>query len=533
MKRVLVIEDDAATLQRIHTAFLEMNVDAVSAADWSAGSNGWSAAVVDLNLPHADGLDIVRRMRANGCRIPIVALSQAREFPAKIAALRAGADAYYEKNDDWHALASHVVLMTQRPEGARVLIVEDDAVAAAATSDTLRAAGYSPLICGDGSNFEETLIEWGPDLVLMDISLPDVDGIELTRFLRQDERFETIPVIYLTALSGIDDSVRAALSGGERVLTKPVPPDVLVAAVASRLEHFRRLRTLLEHDVLTGVLTRRAFVERSASIISAASRDATQRACLAMIDLDRFKSINDRFGHPAGDRVLIALCETLRCSLRSTDVVGRYGGEEFVVLLHDASERDAVPMIERAMNRFRLVQHRVTAQTTFAATFSAGVAALARGEQNVAGWIERADRALLRAKAAGRDRVLAAAEGVGAGRPHTLDSGTVAGLRALGPNSGYDVFGRVVELFITLTPKRLDVLRTAIAAHDGDLVRRESHALRGAAGTIGLAEMTASCAQLERIARESDWACAQEALDHLQHSYAAAREALRRTLNES
>jgi len=532
-RRVLVIEDDATTLKRMRAAFLEVNVEAVGASDCAtateilSGNDGWSAAVVDLNLPDGDGLDVVRGMRASGHRIPIVVLSHEHEFTTKIAALRAGADAYYEKSDDWRALATHVVLMTQRPEGARVLIVEDDHESAEATSEMLREAGYSPLICRDGRNFEETLIEWTPDLVLMDIGLPDVDGIMLTRFLRQDERFETIPVIYLTALSRIDTSVRAAMSGGEQLLTKPVPPEILVAAVASRLEHFRRLRLLLERDVLTAVLTRRAIVERAATIINAVARDASQRACLAMIDVDHFKSINDRFGHPAGDRVLIALCETLRRSLRATDVVGRYGGEEFVLLLNGTNERDAVLMIERALNRFRLVQHRVTPLTTFTATFSAGVAAIDGHEENVASWIERADRALLRAKSAGRDRVLAA-EDRSDDEPaqRVLDHDTIAELRTLGTESGHDVFREVVELFLTLTPERLDVIKDAIAQRDADLVRRESHALRGAAGNAGLAQMVASCARLEQIGRECEWESATAAFDHLVDCYAIARGAL-------
>lgn len=408
--RVLIVEDDAATRALIHEALSQAGIAAVEAgtcaiARDALARNPWSAAIVDLQFPGECGLEIVREVRASDRRIPIIALGSAEDFEAKIAALRAGASALCEKNGDWRALVSQVLLLTAAKTDARVLLVEDDPVSAAAIAQTLRAVGYTPRICPDPRQFEAALVADPPDLVLMDIHLPYVDGIELTRFLRQDARFETIPVIYVTAsFDDTDDVFLAARASGEQVLRKPVPPQVLLGAVASRLHHFRRLRALVEHDAQTGALTRRAFLEHAAAAVASAKPDQRARLCFAMIDIDEFKGVNDQYGHPAGDRVLLSLSETLQRSVRANDLAGRYGGEEFVVLLENVSEAVAAIRIEQILRQFRLIEHPVTPEQSISATFSAGVAAMRDGE-SVDSAIARADRALYRAKRSGKNQV--------------------------------------------------------------------------------------------------------------------------------
>lgn len=530
--RVLIVDDDPTTQKLLRAAFSQVHVETVAVFDCAGAAaalpqHAWSAVLVDLNLPDGSGFDVVRRIRAASFRIPVVVLSRTEDFAAKIEALRAGADAYHEKNGDWRALVSQVMMIIRRQDGARILIVEDDRPTANVIAAMLRGAGYSTFLCYDARQFEAKLVECAPHLVLMDIGLPFVDGFELTRFLRQDERFETIPVIYLTALNDHDPSLRAVVSGGERILRKPVAADVLLRTVASCLEHFRRLRSLLEHDTLTGVLTRRAFLERASAIAAVPARDRRRPYALAMIDIDHFKDVNDRYGHPAGDRVLVALAEALRQGVGETNVVGRYGGEEFVVIMEGVDEPVAVLAIDRILNQFRLVQHRVTPLTTISVTFSAGVAALTERKESADDWIARADRALYRAKARGRNRVL----GLNGrfveftARP-VVDATTIAELRTLGKSSGHDVLREVAELFMAVTPERLRTISGAVDRRDAEALLRESHALRGAAGSTGLSEMMARCTALENIARDEAWEFAPVALDGLREAYLAAREAL-------
>jgi len=400
---VLLVEHDAAAQRLVRSAFQQAGVEVIAVLDAAAAIGVLprkpSAAIVDIDVPDGDGLQAVRQLRASDRRIPIIVLSAACDFEHKIAALRAGASACHKKTDDRRALTAHALMLIQARSGARILVMEDDAVAAAVIAETLRAGGYAPHVCADGRQFEAALLEHPPDLVLMDVGLPHVDGTELTRFLRQDERFETIPVIYITSMTEVET--------GEQVLRKPVAPDVLLAAVDSRLEHFWRLRALVERDALTSVLTRRAFLERAAAVVAAAPPPARRRYCVAMIDIDHFKTVNDRYGHGAGDRVLVSLGETLHRSLRATDFVGRFGGEEFVVLLEDVDEPGAVVVLERILAQFRLIEHHMTRVNTISTTFSAGVTTIHAGDEGVTAAIARADHALYRAKRAGRNRVFA------------------------------------------------------------------------------------------------------------------------------
>jgi diguanylate cyclase (GGDEF)-like protein len=184
--------------------------------------------------------------------------------------------------------------------------------------------------------------------------------------------------------------------------------------VATRIERARFVKSLLGRDGLTRLLTHTAFLERAAAALSHAGRHPDRSVAWAMIDVDHFKSINDRFGHPTGDRVLVSLSALLRRHLRQSDTIGRYGGEEFAALLHDLEEEQAVRLMTRLLGRFASVEHTAPDGSKFTASFSAGVAMLEPTSMDLNRWRQAADSALYAAKAAGRRTVVGAAAG---GRP--------------------------------------------------------------------------------------------------------------------
>ena len=241
----------------------------------------------------------------------------------------------------------------------------------------------------------------------MDVLLPGVSGYDLVRSLRQDERYATLPVIILTTRGELDSRIEAARAGGDEHLVKPVSPGLLLSTVVARVERGRFLRLLVERDGLTGLLTHTALLERGRATVARKRREPRRQWVLMMVDIDRFKAVNDTHGHPAGDQVLVRLSGLLRARLRQADVVGRYGGEEFAVVLEDISGEDAVRLVERLRAEFGAIEHRSREGVTFRVTFSAGLAALEDGE-SVSAWVHAADRALYAAKEAGRDRVVLA-----------------------------------------------------------------------------------------------------------------------------
>lgn len=335
-----------------------------------------------------------------------------------------------------------------------------------------------------------------------------------------------MPLIYITGSSREHSESVAAADGGQ-ILQKPVPAEVLLSTVAGRLGHFLRLRRLMDRDPLSGVLTRRPFLERVDEAIAACRRSPGLQATLTMIDLDHFKEVNDRYGHATGDGVIASLGETLRRGTRTTDAVGRYGGEEFAILVTDSDATATSHLLERLLSEFSAIRHTTTSGADFSVTFSAGVAELQAGE-SAKSWLARADGTLYEAKAAGRNRVRIASGSVQRVVAGDLDEATLAGLRELGELSGHDVIAEITELFFSIAPERIAVMRKAIVERDGETLRHVAHALRSAAGNIGATSMHLCCGELEEAGAAAMWDRADSAISRLTEAYALTVEAFSR-----
>jgi diguanylate cyclase (GGDEF)-like protein len=240
----------------------------------------------------------------------------------------------------------------------------------------------------------------------MDILLPGVTGYDLVRYLRQDERYATLPVLFLTTEGQLQSRYHTARVGGDDHLVKPVVAPLLLSTVAARIERSRFVRQLLSRDGLTRLLTHTAFIEAAQTLHTRQQADASTPVSWVMIDVDHFKSVNDRFGHPVGDRVLASLAALLRRRLRQSDHVGRYGGEEFATLIEELPEAEVVRLVERLLAEFGAMEHHAADGQPFHTTFSAGVALLKPG-MTLDAWKKAADDALYAAKSAGRNRVMA------------------------------------------------------------------------------------------------------------------------------
>jgi diguanylate cyclase (GGDEF)-like protein len=227
--------------------------------------------------------------------------------------------------------------------------------------------------------------------------------VEVTRVLRQHPEFLSTPVVYLSGDTDVALQVDALRLGGDHFLTKPFNPVVLNAVIKSKIERYRALRKHMFCDSLTGLLNHTTCKQRLDALVAAAQRDG-KGFCVAMVDIDHFKRVNDTWGHPAGDQVIRSMAWLLKQRLRSTDVVGRYGGEEFVVMLPGSALPEAHQLLDAIRQDFACIVHEADGQR-FQCSFSAGVALWGPGESadTVLG---RADAMLYQAKMGGRNRVV-------------------------------------------------------------------------------------------------------------------------------
>ncbi|HKA36397.1 MAG TPA: diguanylate cyclase, partial [Thermoanaerobaculia bacterium] len=296
-----------------------------------------------------------------------------------------------------------------RTDPPRVLSVEDDPDQAAFVRVVLESAGYTVRVSREPRHLAADLSTFRPDLVLLDIQLPGEDGFSLARYIRQQEAYAALPVLFLTTRGHLESQIESMRAGGDDYLVKPVAPGLLLSAVASRIERARFLKSLLERDGLTRLLTHTAFLERARAVAAERSGGGSSRAAaMILIDLDGFKSLNDRYGHPAGDSVLSSLAGLLRRRLRQSDIVGRLGGDEFAAIVENIGENQAVRLIARIREEFADLEQGTGDGARFHADFTSGVAILEGGE-DVGRWRDRADAALYDAKARRRGRVAAPA----------------------------------------------------------------------------------------------------------------------------
>lgn len=383
-----------------------------------------SAVVVDVDLPDGSGHELIVEIRrlSSGEGVAVVVMSPRGGFLDKVEAITSGADGYFEKPVDWKALLRRLqhLLESSRPEPSKVLSVEDDPEQAAYVKAILESAGHTVFVCADPAEFDAMLRQHAPDLVLMDILLPGVTGYDLVRYLRQDERYATLPVLFLTTEGQLQSRYHTARVGGDDHLVKPVVAPLLLSTVAARIERSRFVRQLLSRDGLTRLLTHTAFIEAAQALHARQQEDHARPVAWVMIDVDHFKSVNDRFGHPVGDRVLASLAALLRRRLRQSNRVGRYGGEEFATLIEELPEAEVVRLVERLLAEFGAMEHHAADGQAFHTTFSAGVAMLTPG-MSLDAWKKAADDALYAAKSAGRNRVMAFG---GASAPRAGEHGT-------------------------------------------------------------------------------------------------------------
>lgn len=332
--------------------------------------------------------------------------------------MRAGIDVAIPTEEQHARVLDRVLDLVQNieQEKYRVLVVEDSRVAVALIQRTLAEHGIDSHAIRDPGTLFDVLESYRPDLVLMDMFMPRFNGVEATRVLRQMSAYSTLPIVYLSGATDVGMQVEALRLGGDQFLTKPFNPVLLAAVVKTKIERFRETQRSTRLDGLTGLFNHTAAKSRLASLVpqrgtppadGEPGAPAGQGALtVAMLDIDHFKAINDTYGHPVGDQVIRALAWLLKGRLRSSDLIGRYGGEEFLIALPGVNQEQAITVIDRIRSDFAALPHAHPGGA-LRATFSAGVASFPMFEA-ATDLTEAADAALLHAKRLGRNRVEAA-----------------------------------------------------------------------------------------------------------------------------
>jgi len=341
---------------------------------------------------------------------PLLFISSLDDFRSRVRAAQLGAVGYFLKPLDVPRLLNRMAqIFEQRHAPAqRVLIVDDDVELAAHYRLALLGAGMEAEVLHQPEAIIEKISAFRPELLLMDLHMPNFSGPDLAGVIRQYEKWASLPIVYLSAETDLGAQIKALDRGADDFLTKPISDAQLVAAVRVRVERARQLAVQISKDSLTGLL-KHASIKETAEVEVIRARRIGKPATLAMLDIDHFKLVNDTYGHAIGDVVISSAAMLLRQRLRQSDIVGRYGGEEFAAVLPECDAHAAFLLLEDIRRRFAAVRFSHEGMD-FSCTLSVGLACSDQFPgSNGAALLIAADAALYAAKRGGRNQVRAEA----------------------------------------------------------------------------------------------------------------------------
>ncbi|MBC3936914.1 diguanylate cyclase [Undibacterium rugosum] len=407
----LVDEDEdqqaAITLQLEHFGYEVRRIPHLKDLALAIATRRPDVIVIELSFPEGKnaGVDEIKRIeQLQRLRIPTIFISKTSSFESRLLAVRAKGDGYFTKPVDVVALTERIDTISQRDlsNGYRILIIDDDVVTAKFYGAILRDVGMNVRLLNDPTQVLAVMTDFRPELLLLDVYMPVCSGVELSRLIRQDNSYVDVPIVFLSSEADVNKQLDAVKAGADDFITKPVPPEYLVSSLSTRAERYRSLRALIMRDGLTGLLNHTAIKEQLEAEVLQAHRNGAPLA-LAMIDLDNFKKINDSYGHATGDQVLRTLARILRQRLRRTDIVGRYGGEEFAVIFPDTTASTARRVLDKVRQAFSKVSQH-SEDVEFSVTFSAGVADMEKANDPDQ-LFDVADTAMYVSKQEGRNRI--------------------------------------------------------------------------------------------------------------------------------
>ncbi len=445
--RILIVDDVPANLRLLEAKLSAEYYHIATAPDGFEAiriAHAWQPDLIllDVMMPEMDGYETCRRLKDDAAtiHIPVVMVTALGEPGERLRGLEAGADDFLTKPVEYDTLLARVkslvrlkrlldewrlrgetaraLGLTAEPAappsvaGARVLVVDDWDLSARTVQDALSREGILPGRAGSEAEAVTLTAAIAFDLVVLSLSLTAEDPLRLASRLRAIDATRDIPLLLIAEPEQKDRILRGFDLGANDWLLRPIDENELRARARNQIRrkfYQDRLRadlgTALEMaltDPLTGFYNQRYLLRHLRGLVT---NGQVGGIAVLMVDVDHFKIINDRYGHPAGDRALKAVADALRGRTRLFDSIARYGGEEFVVVMPGADQQEAMVVAERLRETVETMVFSPEPGVMHALTVSIGVAFSSGGGHSAELLLQTADQAMYRAKRTGRNRV--------------------------------------------------------------------------------------------------------------------------------
>ncbi|KUO77014.1 MAG: hypothetical protein APF77_05775 [Clostridia bacterium BRH_c25] len=286
----------------------------------------------------------------------------------------------------------------------KILLIDDDITILKLLENAFVTEGYQVYICDDSESAMDTIAITRPDIIILDIMMPKVNGYELLEKIKSKLEYSDIHVIFLSAKSEIDDRINGLKAGADDYITKPFAIGEITTKIEMIMRRSNNYKEKLLRDSLTDACSRYYFNYRIAEELERYRRNGSIFS-IAFIDMDNYKYINDQYGHQTGDYVLKELVSYITGNIRGCDSIYRYGGEEFIILMPDTTKEKAYMVIERLRQGFGSKAISIGGEVLIV-TFSAGIKQVCEINETVDEIINDADKAMYYAKKSGRNKVM-------------------------------------------------------------------------------------------------------------------------------
>ncbi|WP_229855136.1 diguanylate cyclase [Candidatus Sulfurimonas marisnigri] len=412
MQRILIVEDNKTLAKLISKKITsELNVKVDIAYNFSESklflkSYKYFLTLLDLNLPDAPNGEVVDYALSKDNRVIVLSGNIDKELRKKL--LSKNIIDYINKSgvSDIKYIINFIKRL-QKNQNHKILVVDDSMVFRKHMKSMLENLFYDVISVAHG---EEALsmLKTYPDisLVLTDYNMPVMNGLELTSAIRKTRDKNDISIIALSSNENEEIDARFLKEGANDYINKPFSKEEFSCRVNNSIESLENIQTITNHsnrDFLTGVYNRRYFFHNVQTYFDTALESGESFA-IAMIDIDNFKNINDTYGHDSGDKAIVHLSDILRANTAEDDVVSRFGGEEFCIILKNISSKNALTVLERIKNK---VQKSVTiSEKNAEISFTISVGLVTNHENSLDETVNQADMLLYEAKQSGRNKVI-------------------------------------------------------------------------------------------------------------------------------
>lgn len=367
------------------------------------------AALIDLEASDSreTGFQLLRDLSGMANSVPVCVLTRRNSFTDRVEVAACGGKGFIPASLPAGEMVDVLAGIARRlkRDASRVLVVDDDPTVLGVVTSVLASCDIKTMTLSNPMQFWDVLEQNAPDLVMLDVDMPGINGIDLCQVIRNEPRWAQLPVLFLTHVTDQATIQRVFLAGADDFVAKPIVGPELLTRIQNRLERSRLLRDMRDTDLLTGVWSRR----KSAAVLNdfaALSLRLGQPLSIAVVDVDGLSEVNHRHGHSGGDRVLQGLAQLLQKHFHSQDVVGRWCGEEFVVGMAGMSRYDGMQRMAEVLAAFREFTLNGLMENGEVTTFSAGVAQFPEDAGSVDALYAAAIEALKQAQEAGGNKVL-------------------------------------------------------------------------------------------------------------------------------